>query len=109
MNTKHAVRATMKAITAVVIAILNVSISIRPLLRYCRDCPSACAAPLQAAAASDAIAMFAASPCRYGVASVNVAARLESMNKAFGTRICISDNMFDAVAKGHRCLSHAAG
>jgi len=29
---------------------------------------------------------------------VNVAARLEGMNKAFGTTICISDTVFDAVA-----------
>src|SRR5262249_34856777 len=29
---------------------------------------------------------------------VNVAARLESMNKTFGTTICISDGVFDAVA-----------
>ena len=29
---------------------------------------------------------------------VNVAARLEGMNKAFGTTICISDTVFDVVA-----------
>ena len=40
---------------------------------------------------------------------VNVAARLEGMNKIFGTTICISDSVFEAVEVGHRGKTFADG
>ena len=40
---------------------------------------------------------------------VNVAARLEGINKLFGTTICISDSIYDQAQGGHRCKADEAG